>query len=100
MTNPQHNESNAAHTCPFILIDSIIWPQTNKAQPISNNVKKYPCDIAIDKKKIFVSHRRMLYRLARPHIDTSRYFSVHMSGKLPLNIYPNPSEVISIVSEP
>ena len=37
---------------------------------------------------------------ARPPIDTSRNFPAHMSAESPSNISPNPSEVISEVSEP
>ena len=36
---------------------------------------------------------------AQPPINTSRNFSAHLSAKLPSNISPNPSEVISKVSE-
>ena len=36
----------------------------------------------------------------RPHIDTSGNFPAHMSAESPSNISPNPSEVISEVSEP
>jgi hypothetical protein len=34
----------------------------------------------------------------QPPIDNSGIFSAHVSAKLPLNISPNPSEVISEVS--
>ena len=37
---------------------------------------------------------------AQPYIDVSGNFSAHMSAESPLNISPNPSEVISKVSEP
>jgi hypothetical protein len=37
---------------------------------------------------------------ARPPIDTSGNFPVPMSAESPSNISPNPSEVISEVSEP
>ena len=37
---------------------------------------------------------------AWPSIDTSRILAVHVSSESPSNIYPNPSEVISEVSEP
>ena len=37
---------------------------------------------------------------ARPPIDTSVNFPAHMSAESPSNISPNPSEVISEVSEP
>ena len=37
---------------------------------------------------------------ARPPIDTSGNFPAHMSAESPSNISPNPSEVISEVSEP
>ena len=37
---------------------------------------------------------------ARPPINTSRNFPAHMSAESPSNITPNPSEVISEVSEP
>ena len=37
---------------------------------------------------------------AQPSIDVSGNFPAHMSAELPLNIFPNPSEVISEVSEP
>ena len=37
---------------------------------------------------------------ARPPIDTSGNLPVHMSAESPSNISPNPSEVISEVSEP
>ena len=37
---------------------------------------------------------------ARPPIDTSRNVPAHMSADSPSNISPNPSEVISEVSEP
>ena len=37
---------------------------------------------------------------ARPPIDTSGNFPEHMSAESPSNISPNPSEVISEVSEP
>ena len=37
---------------------------------------------------------------ARPPIDTSGKFPAHMSAESPSNISPNPSEVISEVSEP
>ena len=36
---------------------------------------------------------------ARPPIDTSGNFPAHMSAESPSNISPNPSEVISEVSE-
>ena len=36
---------------------------------------------------------------AHPPIDTSGNFSAHMSEESPSNISPNPSEVISEVSE-
>ena len=37
---------------------------------------------------------------AQPPIDMSRNFPAHVSAKSPSNISPNPSEVISEVSEP
>jgi hypothetical protein len=37
---------------------------------------------------------------AQPPIDVSGYFSAHVSAESPSNISPNPSEVISEVSEP
>ena len=37
---------------------------------------------------------------ARPPINTSGNFLAHMSAESPSNISPNPSEVISEVSEP
>jgi hypothetical protein len=37
---------------------------------------------------------------AQPPIDTRGNFPAHMSEESPLNISPNPSEVISEVSEP
>ena len=37
---------------------------------------------------------------ARPPIDTSGNFPAHVSAESPSNISPNPSEVISEVSEP
>ena len=37
---------------------------------------------------------------AQPPIDTSGYFPANVSAESPLNISPNPSEVISKVSEP
>ena len=36
---------------------------------------------------------------AQPPINVSENFPVHVSAKLPWNIFPNPSEVISEVSE-
>ena len=36
---------------------------------------------------------------AQPPIDVSGNFSPHVSAELPSNIFPNPSEVISEVSE-
>ena len=38
--------------------------------------------------------------LCSPPIDTSGNFPTHMSAESPSNITPNPSEVISEVSEP
>ena len=43
---------------------------------------------------------RMLDGVARPPLDMSGNFSVHVSAKSPSNIYPNPSEDIHKVSEP
>ena len=40
------------------------------------------------------------WRFARPPIDTSGNFPEHMSAESPLNTSPNPSKVISEVSEP
>ena len=37
---------------------------------------------------------------AQPPIDTSGNFHAHVSAESPSNISPNPSEVISEVSEP
>ena len=37
---------------------------------------------------------------AQPPIDTSGHFPAHISAESPSNISPNPSEVISEVSEP
>ena len=37
---------------------------------------------------------------AQPLIDMSGNFPAHVSAELPSNISPNPSEVISEVSEP
>ena len=37
---------------------------------------------------------------ARPPIETSGNFPAHVSAESPSNISPNPSEVISKVSEP
>ena len=37
---------------------------------------------------------------AQPPIDTSGNFPAHLSAESPSNISPNPSEVISEVSEP
>jgi hypothetical protein len=37
---------------------------------------------------------------AQPTINVSVNFPAHMSAESPLNIFPNPSEVISEVSEP
>ena len=37
---------------------------------------------------------------AQPPIDTSGNFPAHMSAESPSNISPNPSDVISEVSEP
>ena len=37
---------------------------------------------------------------AQPPINTSGNFPAHMSAESPSNIFPNPSEVISEVSEP
>ena len=37
---------------------------------------------------------------AQPPIDTSEKFPAHVSAESPSNISPNPSEVISKVSEP
>ncbi len=36
---------------------------------------------------------------AQPPIDVSGNFPAHVSAELPSNIFPNPSEVISEVSE-
>ena len=36
---------------------------------------------------------------AQPPIDMSENFPAHVSAELPSNIFPNPSEVISEVSE-
>ena len=47
-----------------------------------------------------VAHGSAYTRPFPPPIDMSRNFPPHVSAESSSNIYPNPSEVISLVSEP
>ena len=49
---------------------------------------------------VLAPHLRTLDGSTHPPIDTSGIFPAHVSVKAPLNISPNPSEVISEVYEP
>ena len=50
--------------------------------------------------EVLAPHLRTLDGSTRPPIDRSGNFAAHMSAESPSNISPNPSEVISEVSEP
>ena len=49
---------------------------------------------------VLAPHLRTLDGSALPPIDTTGNFSAHVSAESPSSISPNPSEVISEVSEP
>ena len=74
------------------------WNQGNQQSVKYTN---YPCQSEHFRKfplapmGVLAPHLRTLDVSARPPIDTSGNFLVHMSAESPLNTSPNPSEVIS-----
>ena len=86
----RYMESSVGLKCPDIFILSAILQETQiQSKKMSTSTMG---DLAHGS-----AHARTS---ARPPIDTSGNFPAHMSAESPSNISPNPSEVISEVSEP